>query len=176
MRGVRFENLDFFPTDDIPTRNHVSPPAVLMRRLAGGAGRRVGSDIRPQTLRGPRPGKESGLGWWSAGRRSPFAEGARVPGQASQTCSVRRAERALARPVRGLANPWRLPALHRPRFGGKGKGESGVPAPRKTKNRAGGALAFFVALLDRRGNRVFALLVGLMRDMYYGSQPIEATT
>jgi hypothetical protein len=58
----------------------------------------------------------------------PTSLGARVPGQASQTCLVRRAERALARPVRGLASPWRLPALHLLASRGKekGKGRAGA--------------------------------------------------
>src|SRR5256885_7434320 len=39
----------------------------------------------------------------------------------------------------GLANPWRLPALHHPRFGGERK--KGKRRARAAKNRAGQALA-----------------------------------
>src|SRR4051812_24812231 len=71
-------------------------------------------------------------------------KGARVPRQASQTCLDRRAERALAKPVRGLASPWRLPALHFPFFRGRKEG-NGVTRAAKSNNRVGQALAFCVA-------------------------------
>src|SRR5437016_8170350 len=41
----------------------------------------------------------------------------------------------------GLANPWRLPALHHPASAGNGKRGRGVPGARKTKNTGSGALA-----------------------------------
>jgi hypothetical protein len=99
-----------------------------MRRLAGGAGRRVGSEIRPQKPFGAETGQR--VRDRLVERREaqpPTSLGARVPGQASQTCLVRRAERALARPVRGLASPWRLPALHCPSREGTEKGEAAYP-------------------------------------------------
>jgi hypothetical protein len=41
----------------------------------------------------------------------------------------------------GLANPWRLPALHPSRREGDGKRETGDPGARKIKPSGGGALA-----------------------------------
>src|SRR4051812_25107605 len=147
-----------------------------MRRLAGGAGRRAGSEIRPNTLRGrdraKSPDSESSQACADCASLSaverreaqPLSpKGARVPGQASQTCLDRRAERALARPVRGLASPWRLPALHGP-SARTGEGKRGKRRTRaaKTKNRAGGALAFVVSLWH--GTRYRAVLALDMRQ------------
>jgi hypothetical protein len=75
-------------------------------------------------------------------------KGARVPRQASQPCLERRAERALARPVRGLANPWRLPALHRPLPMRRARetGTRRTPRPKFKRIGAGGALASVIAL------------------------------
>jgi len=153
-----------------------------MRRLAGGAGRRGGPEIRLNPS-GPRPGKESGMessqacadcASLSAVERreaQPLSpKGARVPGQASQTCLVRRAERALARPVRGLASPWRLPALHAPPYpprkrerverGGKQKGKRRT---RAAKQRTGPAERWLSSFLVR-GRRAPAVLALDMRQ------------
>jgi hypothetical protein len=53
--------------------------------------------------------------------------GPRAPDQASQPWSESGAHEAgLANPLRGLASPWRLPALHPP-FGETEKGTPGAP-------------------------------------------------
>src|SRR3954453_12976345 len=119
-------------------------PAGRTHEAAGrGAGRREGSEIRPNTPFGAETGSRDRL----VERREaqPLSpKGARVPRQASQTCLDRRAERALAKPVRGLASPWRLPALHFPFFRGRKEG-NGVTRAAKSNNRVGQALAFCVA-------------------------------
>src|SRR5438105_13561578 len=84
---------------------------------------------------------------WSAGRRRPYVTGAARPGRRARWLA--RDARAgpfakdLPREPRklpwGLANPWRLPALH-PLVSRDGK--KGHRRARAAKNRAGGALVF----------------------------------
>ena len=68
--------------------------------------------------------------------RKPAVVAVRAPGSGPRKPALepRRADRPIARAVqRGLANPWRLPALHS-LFGGE---EKGTPArPRRPNNRA----------------------------------------
>src|SRR3954470_20482132 len=111
-------------------------PAGRTHEAAGrGAGRREGSEIRPNTPFGAGTGSRDRL----VERREaqPLSpKGARVPRQASQTCFDVVQKRALAKPARGLASPWRLPALHSPFLRGRKKG-NGVTRAAKSKNRAG---------------------------------------
>src|SRR5581483_1536499 len=73
---------------------------------------------------------EPEIGWWSAGRRRASRKGPRA--------FARRAAGPIARlGQRGLASPWRLPALHPP-LGERKKGKQA--SPRLSNNRGGGAL------------------------------------
>src|SRR5215217_8084244 len=65
----------------------------------------------------------------------PLRRGGARPRAGLANLPCRRAERTLARSVRGLASPWRLPALHFP--SGNGKRGKAYPAP--FKQQGGGA-------------------------------------
>src|SRR5436190_6543892 len=81
---------------------------------------------------------------WSAGRRRPYVTGAARPGRRARWLA--RDARAgpfakdLPREPRklpwGLANPWRLPALHHPRFGGGRKRETARPRRKEQGQRS----------------------------------------
>src|SRR5436190_15875115 len=77
---------------------------------------------------------------WSAGRRRPYVTGAARPGRRARWLArdarAGSFAKSLPREPRklpwGLANPWRLPALHHPASAGRGKRENGAPAPQRT--------------------------------------------
>jgi hypothetical protein len=73
-------------------------------------------------------GPSAGIGGGAPGGAAPYVIGGARPGAGVATllCSAR--ERTFARSVRGLANPWRLPALHLLALAGKekGKGRAGA--------------------------------------------------
>src|SRR5205823_10598686 len=113
------------------------------RRPASGAG--SGASIgRP--LVGPAPGQTPASVGGAPGGAGPYVTGAAHPGWRARWLA--RGARAgpfakdLPREPRklpwGLANPWRLPALHHPASAGDGKGKRRT---RAAKNRAGRALA-----------------------------------
>src|SRR6185312_5509491 len=98
---------------------------------------RAGEDrqrrVRGETSRSPVERREA---QHPGGRpRKPAAVAVRAPGGGLRNPALepRRADRPIARVVqRGLASPWRLPALHSLRGT-----EKGTPArPRRSKNRA----------------------------------------
>src|SRR5437588_4851103 len=83
---------------------------------------------------------EPGVGRWSAGRRRPLRHwgcASRVAGPAGHARGARAGPFAkdLPREPRklpwGLANPWRLPALHHLASAGNGKRGWAYPAPEK---------------------------------------------
>jgi hypothetical protein len=87
------------------------------------------------------------IGRWSAGRRRPlrhWGRASRVAGPAGHARAARAGAFAKDLPreprklPRGLANPWRLPALHHPASRERKKGKRRA---RAAKNRAGEALA-----------------------------------
>src|SRR5438270_12289719 len=97
----------------------------------------------------PRPGSWTNMGRWSAGRRWPlrhWGRASRVAGPAGHARAARAGPfaKGYAREPRklpwGLANPWRLPALHYSASAGEGKGDGRTRRP-KTKNTGGRALA-----------------------------------
>src|SRR3954452_4312809 len=126
-----------------------------MRRTGRRAGRGAGPEIRPAHRGGVRSSPRSAGGApggaafrWQGFARLQIAARARLgtglanPSEwASQTHSgkVAQAVRSNARlPPRGLANPWRLSALHSP-FGETEKGPGGAHA--EVKQPGGAALA-----------------------------------
>lgn len=97
----------------------------------GGRGRR--RMVRGETSRSPMERREA---QHPGGRpRKPAAVAVRAPGGGPRNpvLEPRRADCPIARAVqRGLASPWRLPALHSP----YGETEKGTGAPAPSKNRA----------------------------------------
>src|SRR4051794_41482547 len=121
-----------------------------MRRTGRQAGREAGPEIRPAHRGGSG---EIPFGRWSAGRRSVSVARLRTPSD-HRTRAPRDGPRKPVRmglanpfrqgcagspgikhrlPPRGLANPWRLPALHSP--SGIRKEGPAVPTPSKTTGR-----------------------------------------
>src|SRR5205823_11202349 len=110
------------------------------RRPASGAG--SGASIgRP--LVGPAPGQTPASVGGAPGGAGPYVTGAAHPGwRARWHARAARAgsfAKSLPREPRklpwGLANPWRLPALHPPLRRGTEKGEGAIPAPEKQRIR-----------------------------------------
>src|SRR4051794_15806663 len=121
-----------------------------MRRTGRQAGREAGPEIRPAHRGGSG---EIPFGRWSAGRRSVSVARLRTPSD-HRTRAPRDGPRNPVRmglanpfrqgcagspglkhrlPPRGLANPWRLPALHSPL--GKRKKGPAAPTPRQITGR-----------------------------------------
>src|SRR5207302_5513322 len=113
----------------------------LMRRSEAEEAERPTPEMWHRRLSGPLPGQTPASVGGAPGGAGPYVTGAAHPGWRARWHA--RAARAgpfakdLPREPRklpwGLANPWRLPALHHPRFGeGKETGEGRTRRP-KTK-------------------------------------------
>src|SRR5207302_11481609 len=87
----------------------------------------------PQTERWSSAERVSGGGPWSAPfdrRNLPWLT---VTVKSCVIAFAKDLPRESRKLPRGLANPWRLPALHHPRFGEERKKGMGVPAARKQR-------------------------------------------